>query len=324
MKKVALVLLALVSFAALGKEPKPPTKPVSEINKFAQMMQDKYQFDKQEIKDFLLNTDFVPEIYYHRAPADYVKPTPEELRAMYLKRIDDGVQFWLDHEETLKRAEAEFGVPQTVLVALLGVETNYGNFQGRFKAADTLVTLGFYSHTRRQRYFRSELEHLLVTSRELKWNLDAIVGSYAGAIGMPQFMPSNVLKLAVDYDHDGKVDLINSPDDAIGSVGNYLAIAGWDRAKPIIVRSKNGYRRTINFTVIKRYNPLNSYVLEINRLSEQIIERRATYVPPLKPTLAPIPVPVDEQPLPIIQSADPTVTEPQPAPTQEDLVDSGT
>jgi membrane-bound lytic murein transglycosylase B len=151
-------------------------------------------------------------------------------RARFIEpiRIQAGVRFWQNHRNALERAEREYGVPASVIVGIIGVETLYGQNTGNFRIVDALATLAFHfpsAHPRaaaRQAFFQSELEQfLLLTSRSGADPL-TIRGSYAGAMGLPQFMPSSWAKFAVDFDGDGRIDLFGSPQDAIGSVANYF------------------------------------------------------------------------------------------------------
>jgi membrane-bound lytic murein transglycosylase B len=153
-------------------------------------------------------------------------------------RVQAGARFWQTHRSALERAEREYGVPASVIVGIIGVETLYGQNTGSFRIIDALSTLAFHfpsAHPRaaeRQAFFRSELEQfLLLTSRSAADPL-AIRGSYAGAMGLPQFMPSSWARFAVDFDGDGRVDLFGSPNDAIGSVANYLKAFQWRSGMP--------------------------------------------------------------------------------------------
>lgn len=153
-------------------------------------------------------------------------------------RIRAGVRFWQEHREALERAEAEYGVPAEIIVGIIGVETIYGQQMGNFRVMDALATLAFDfppAHPRakeRQEFFQRELEQFLsLTNRS---NIDPFEprGSYAGAMGLGQFMPSSWVRYAVDFDGDGRVDLFKSPVDAIGSVANYFKGHGWTTGMP--------------------------------------------------------------------------------------------
>ncbi len=151
------------------------------------------------------------------------------------RRLRAGLAFWEQNEGALARAEAIYGVPAALIAGLIGVETFYGQITGGFRTLDALATLGFdfpAGRSDRSAYFRGELvEFLKLCHRE---GLDplAVKGSYAGAIGWPQFMPGSWTRYAIDFDGDGHVDLVNSPADAIGSVANYLVQHGWQRGMP--------------------------------------------------------------------------------------------
>jgi membrane-bound lytic murein transglycosylase B len=148
-------------------------------------------------------------------------------------RIAAGVRFWRDNAATLARAEATYGVPPEIIVGIVGVETIYGRNMGSFRVIDALATLAFdfpEAHPRaaeRQAFFRGELESFLSTESRTAENPLVPLGSYAGAMGMPQFMPSSIAKYAVDFDGDGRIDLVHNPADVIGSVASYFKGFGW-------------------------------------------------------------------------------------------------
>ena len=149
------------------------------------------------------------------------------------RRIEAGVAFWQRHQATLSRAEETYGVPANIIVGILGVETLYGQHMGNFRILDALATLAFdfpAAHPRaaeRQAFFRGELEHFLRMAQRSGNDATSYRGSYAGAMGLPQFMPSSWSHYAVDFDGDGRVDLFGSPADAIGSVANYFKAFQW-------------------------------------------------------------------------------------------------
>ncbi|MGB0358250.1 MAG: lytic murein transglycosylase B [Litorivicinaceae bacterium] len=153
----------------------------------------------------------------------------KDYRPIFMKsaRVKAAVSFYQTHQETLKRAEAELGVPVEVILAIIGVETYYGKNKGSFRALDALATLGL-DYPKRAKFFLGELESLFLLGKEENLRATELKGSYAGAMGYGQFIPSSYLAYAVDFDNDGHRDLINNPVDAIGSVANYLAKHGWD------------------------------------------------------------------------------------------------
>ena len=153
-------------------------------------------------------------------------------------RIQAGVRFWQQNRATLERAEQEYGVPAEIIVGIIGVETIYGQQTGTFPVIDALATLAFdfpTSHPRaaeRAAFFKGELEQILSLSNRTGTDPHSWRGSFAGAMGLPQFMPSSWTRYAVDFDGDGKVDLMGSPADAIGSVANYFKAYGWQTGMP--------------------------------------------------------------------------------------------
>ncbi|RGE39969.1 lytic murein transglycosylase B [Comamonas testosteroni] len=155
-------------------------------------------------------------------------------------RIRAGVQFWQANRRALERAEQQFGVPAEIIVGIIGVETIYGRNMGNFRVMDALATLTLdfpQSHPRAQArtdYFRGELEQVLVTANRTGSDPFALRGSYAGAMGLGQFMPTSWDKFAIDFDGDGRIDLFNSATDAIGSVANYFVGYGWKPGLPTV------------------------------------------------------------------------------------------
>ena len=149
-------------------------------------------------------------------------------------RINAGAEFWREHAETLARAEQKFDVDAEFIVAIIGVETFYGRITGSWRVIDALATLGF-DYPPRSRFFSSELQHFLLLTREEAIDPKTVSGSYAGAMGGGQFMPSSYREYAVDFDGDGRRNLWNSWPDVIGSVANYLSRHGWVRGETVAV-----------------------------------------------------------------------------------------
>ena len=170
-------------------------------------------------------------------PAEKSKPW-HEYRKIFLtkKRISGGVEFWKENAARLKKAEKELGVEAAIIVAIIGVETRYGGNTGRYRVIDALSTLAF-AYPPRAKFFRSELEHFLLLAREENVDLNTAKGSYAGAMGYGQFIPSSYRHYAIDFDQDGKRDLWSSLDDIIGSVANYFHEHHWTLGQPVARRT---------------------------------------------------------------------------------------
>ena len=152
------------------------------------------------------------------------------------QRINQGVQFWRDNRDTLERAQATYGIPPEMITAIIGVETFYGKYKGKYPVFDTLVTIAF-DYPKRTAFFKKELEQYLLLIREEKLDAQALKGSYAGAMGKPQFISSSYRHYAVDFDGDGRRDLLNNTTDAIGSVANYFSEHGWKKGATVTVRA---------------------------------------------------------------------------------------
>src|SRR5690606_14913137 len=171
-------------------------------------------------------------------PAERVKPW-KEYRPIFItdSRIAQGVDFWRQNEEALARAEQVYGVPAEVIVAIIGVETFYGRNTGNYRVIDALSTLGF-DYPPRQPFFRQQLKEFLLLAREEQVDPLTLKGSYAGAMGLPQFMPSSFRAYAVYFDDDGRIDILNNPVDAIGSAASYFKQHGWANGEPVVARAK--------------------------------------------------------------------------------------
>ena len=152
-------------------------------------------------------------------------------------RIEKGIGFWKEHRADLQRAEQTLGIPAEIIVAIIGVETHYGRQRGNYRVIDALSTLAF-DYPPRSSFFRRELREFLLLSREQQLDPLQPVGSYAGAMGYGQFIPSSYRAYAIDFDSDGKVDIWENTSDAIGSVANYFKVHGWRKGEAVAVRGR--------------------------------------------------------------------------------------
>ena len=165
--------------------------------------------------------------------------TWNDYRAQFVNeaRVANGIAFWKENRRSLARAEKKYGVPAQYIVAIIGVETNYGRNMGKYRVIDALSTLAF-DYPPRSSFFRRELEQYLLLAREEGIDVFATRGSYAGAIGIPQFMPTSLRRYAVDFNGDGRIDLAGSSADAVGSVANFLKEHGWQPGEPVLFKAK--------------------------------------------------------------------------------------
>ncbi len=194
-------------------------------------------FDEQYVLNIFENMKFLPELIESISrPAERTKTWPEYRKIFVTnKRIAAGVLFAKQHGEAIDRAAREMGVPKKILLGILGVETYFGRIQGNYKVVDSLYTLAT-GYPPRSKFFRSELINLFYLCREEGLSILDIKGSYAGAMGAPQFISSSYRNYAVDGNADGKIDLFNSWDDVLMSIGNYLKKNGWDKSGLIYSR----------------------------------------------------------------------------------------
>ncbi len=215
------------------------SRPVAE---FIDEISERNDFDREVLRNQFARVHFQENVIrlINPPPATKAKNwSAYKQRFIEPVRIKAGMEFWSAHEQTLARAESIYGVPAEIIIGILGVETMYGRMAGKIRVMDALTTLAFaYPNTpnreARMQYFRSELEQTLLYARENNLDPFSLSGSFAGAIGWPQFMPGSIRKFAVDFDGDGKIDLRNSADDAIGSVASFLSQHGWQNGVPLI------------------------------------------------------------------------------------------
>jgi membrane-bound lytic murein transglycosylase B len=207
-----------------------------DVQAFVADMVARHGFGREELDRVFARVRHQPSIIRAMTPQVKGSRSWVQYRGRFLnrERIDGGAAFWARHEQALARASDEFGVPPQIIVAIIGVETDYGRVMGGYRVADALATLAF-DYPRRAEFFRGELEEFLLLAREVDGDALGFRGSFAGAVGLPQFMPGSYRRYAVDFDGDGRRDLRGSPVDAIGSVANFLVQHGWQRGGPIAV-----------------------------------------------------------------------------------------
>lgn len=208
------------------------------------------------------------------------------------KKIQGGVKFWQEYRDVLSDAENKYGVPAELIVAIIGIESAYGQNSGKFPVLQALATLAF-DYPPRAKFFLSELKQYLLMTHEQKLDPLSLKGSYAGAMGFPQFIASSYRNYAVDFDNSGQIDIINNMKQAIGSVANYFKVHGWQTNQPVARQlqnpqqmiAKDGKAKLLelegengkeyweglnNFYVITRYNHSDNYALAVYLLSQDI------------------------------------------------------
>ncbi len=221
------LLLALSLSPVQAKNGDLPERP--DIAAFITSVSDRHAIPRPELEALFAQVRLEPKVI-EAIKRPYEKKPWFRYRPLFITetRIEQGIEFLQQHRTLLQQAEDRYGVPAEIITAILGVESRYGRYQGSHRVIDSLTTLGF-DYPRRGKFFRQELEAFILLSREEQLDPLAIRGSYAGAIGKAQFIPSSYRHYAVDFNGDGVRDLMQSSADAIGSIANYLARHGWQR-----------------------------------------------------------------------------------------------
>ena len=271
------LLLLMISFHLSGYDFEHP-----KYELIQKALVEEHNFSVEEIKLIIGQAEKQQKIIDSmNSPAEFTW-TWDRYRRLFIepKRIKNGKLFIKKNLQTLERAEAQFGVPKEVITAILGVETRYGKIMGSYRVLDALSTLSF-DYPRRSNFFSQELINLLLLARENNLDIFKLKGSYAGAMGYGQFIPSSYRAYAVDFDNDGSVDLLNSVEDAIGSIANYLFQHGWKSNYPIIWEVNNSFegfnpdsvnnvRKKVNFDR-KTMSPKNAIDFNFEELNTDVL-----------------------------------------------------
>ncbi|WP_133129485.1 lytic murein transglycosylase B [Legionella yabuuchiae] len=222
--RLIVIGLLIVSYSAQADEALVKRK---EVQQFINSMVKQDGFNRQQLVTWLKEAQFQPQII-ESMNRPYEKKSWDVYKALFLtpERVRKGIAFWQANQKALEQAEQKFGVPPHIIVAIIGVETLYGERQGNYRVLDALTTLAF-NYPKRAPFFKKELKEYLILCKEQGVSPTEFKGSYAGAIGKPQFMPSSYRYYAVDFTGNGKRDLINDDQDVIGSVANYFHKHGW-------------------------------------------------------------------------------------------------
>ncbi len=237
MKKTAIAMLCFVGLVLAQSSLHAQIEQEADVRKFVGEMVSRHGFEESQLLSMFSQAQVSATILEAIARPAEAKPW-YKYRPIFIQdeRIRLGREFLVEHREILDRAEQQFGVPREIIAAIIGVETRYGKNTGSYKVIDSLVTLGF-KYPKRGEFFRSELEQFLLLTREQQLDPHSLKGSYAGAMGIPQFISSSYRNFAVDFDGDKHIDIWNNPADAIGSVANYFSEHGWISGEEIAVRA---------------------------------------------------------------------------------------
>ncbi|WP_228550686.1 lytic murein transglycosylase B [Endozoicomonas sp. OPT23] len=233
-------LLAGPVFAEASKQEQQPDYASQEVvQAFIDDLVENEEFKRSELESIIGQANKIDRVLELISRPAEKRLTWKGYRKIFMteERIQKGVKFWKDHAETLKEVEKKYGVPAHIIVAIIGVETYYGRQTGGFKVLDALSTLSF-DYPPRSKFFTKELKNFLILAREQKLEASELTGSYAGAMGIPQFMPSSYRVFAVDHTGDGQANIWQQEEDAIASVANYLKENGWKEGRPIVSRAK--------------------------------------------------------------------------------------
>ncbi|BBB22789.1 membrane-bound lytic murein transglycosylase B [Abyssogena phaseoliformis symbiont OG214] len=241
-----ILLLLLICFSGSIVAKTLPATNFQATHNFINKMVKNHQFNKDELLFIFskIELTLADKNQKKKKPKKEKTMSWDKYKGLFIteQRIKDGINFWQDNLATLKRAESKYNVPAEIMVAILGIETNYGNKKGTYPTLETLAKRAFGNY-RRKKFYQKELKEFLLMSRENVIPPLSIQGSYAGAMGYPQFIASSYRYYAVDFNHDGKIDLFSNPIDAIGSIANYFDQHQWhdggEFARPIVLQSSH-------------------------------------------------------------------------------------
>lgn len=270
-----------------------PYSGYNSVSYFIDYMVQKHGFSKTYLNGLFSRAHRLESVIRLESPAPTHTPSRPGSWTRYRNKfltdshINNGADFWRENATAIQRASTQYGVDPEYIVAIIGVETYFGRNIGKTRTFDSLTTLAFDTH-RRSKFFTSELENFLLMTQEEGFDPLEPVGSWAGAMGLGQFMPSSFRRLAVDFNQDGRRDLWHE-DDAIGSVAHYFSQSGWQLNSPVAKPSKYSSSPTVielstyqgneywlvfpNFKVIKRYNNSNKYAMAVHQLAQAIKQR---------------------------------------------------
>ncbi len=237
---INMLMLLGVSGCALHNHPvlppPPPPEPCMQI--FIDKMATIHHFNRQQLIELLRQTEFQPEVI-NKLNQPFEKKPWNFYQHFFVRadRVHRGVSYWKKHVDALNQAEERYGIPPHIIVAIIGMETDYGGNMGHFPELSTLVTIACH-YPQRADFFQKELEHYLLLTREYQLQPLTLQGSYAGALGIPQFMPSSYRQYAVSYDGKKQINLLQNHNDAIFSIALFLQKSGWRRGELVAVPAR--------------------------------------------------------------------------------------
>jgi membrane-bound lytic murein transglycosylase B len=232
-----------------------------EVVSFIDQIATEYNIDKDRTLSALSKLESSTEVI-QRMSAQYEALPWHKYKAMLVteKRIKGGVEFWKQYSTVLQQAEKQYGVPAQLLVAIIGVESSYGQNSGKYPVLQTLATLAF-DYPPRAEFFKNELKEFLLLVSEQRLDPLVLKGSYAGAMGMPQFIASSYRNFAVDFDNSGQIDLHNNIPQVIGSVANYFNVHGWQEKQPVVHKAVTRGTKYKDLPIAARNKPLPTLAL---------------------------------------------------------------
>ena len=231
------------------------------VNQFVIDFSKKHDVSVESVKAILDQATYQEEIIAKISRPAEGTMTWGRYRKIFIteERANAGVKFWEENEAALNKVSNDSGVPVEIILGIIGVETYFGRIKGNYKVLDALYTLSF-GYPKRSKFFKSELDHFLVLASEENLDAENIKGSYAGAMGYSQFMPSSYRAYAKSFEQDGTRDLMESPEDAIASVANYLKVHRWEKGQPITTKATKTREITkLNKQVLRPKNKVSDY-----------------------------------------------------------------
>ncbi len=234
LKLTMIIFISVLNVMSVAVADKIDPQPA--IQQFKTEMHKQHSFDMQYLDNLFAKIELKDSIIKAISKPAEGKPW-HQYRNIFLteSRINGGVEFWNKHEKTISDVAEKYGVPAEIMIAILGVETRYGGNTGSYRVMDAISTLAFL-YPKRSPFFRSELEHFLLLAREEGVDPLSLTGSYAGAMGLPQFMPSSYRHYAKDFDDDNQRDIWNNPADTLASIANYFVEHGWQKDKAVLFK----------------------------------------------------------------------------------------